>query len=183
MTLFLKRKAFVKTTTLISCLFFCLLTNSCGIYSFSGVNIPPEIKTVFIANFYNDSGNGPANLGQRFTEDLKDYFQQNTNLNLVNSEGDLKLEGSVVGFNTSPVAPTAASGSNPYPTSNLTRLTISVKVNYTNTKDDKASFSENFSFYQDFPREQQLSSVENDLIERIHEQIILDIFNKALSNW
>jgi hypothetical protein len=178
-----KKKTLAIFKTLILCLFFTFSTTSCGVYSFSGVNISPDIKTVSIANFFNDSGNGPANLGQRFTEDLKDYFQQNTNLTLKNTEGDIRFDGNVVRYVTTPIAPTASSSGNQLPTSNLTRLTIGVKVNYVNTKDEKANFSQEFSFYADFPREQPLSSVENTLIDQIHEQIVLDIFNKALSNW
>lgn len=183
MTLFPKGRTLITIHTLFLCLIFTLFTTSCGVYSFTGVNIPPEIKTVSIANFFNDSGNGPANLGQRFTEDLKDYFQQNTNLTLKNTEGDIRFEGNVVRYVTAPIAPAAATAGNQLPTSNLTRLTIGVKVNYINTKDEKTNFNQEFSFYADFPREQPLSAVENQLIEDIHEQIVLDIFNKALSNW
>lgn len=162
---------------------YVFITNSCGVYSFSGVNIPPEIKTVTILNFYNNAGNGPANLGQLFTDELRDYLQQNTNLNLTNADGDLRFDGSIVGYTTTPVAPTASTGNNPYPTTSKTRLTISVKVNYINSKDEKASYEQSFSQYADFDESQNLASVENQLIEEINEKLVFDIFNKSFSNW
>ena len=48
---------------------------SCGIYSFSGANIPLEVKTISIQTFYDEVGTGPPNLSQLFTEKIKDYYQ------------------------------------------------------------------------------------------------------------
>ena len=64
-----------------------------------------------------------------------------------------------------------------------TRLTISVKVNYTNTIDESQNFSQTFSHYADFDSAQDLSSVEIELIEEIVEVLSENIFNKALANW
>ena len=63
------------------------------------------------------------------------------------------------------------------------RLTISVKVNYTNTIDESQNFSQTFSHYADFDSTQDLSSVEIELIEEIVEVLSENIFNKALANW
>ncbi|HYG37461.1 MAG TPA: LptE family protein [Cytophagales bacterium] len=160
------------------------ITSSCGVYSFSGANIPPEIKSLTVMNIYNNAGSGPANLAQQLTQDLKDYFQQNTNLNLINTGGDLVFDGSIEGYVTTPVAPTVSSGTNTYPTTSKTRLTITVKINYTNTKDEKANYEESFVQYEDFDEAtQSLTSVENELIEKINEKLVFDIFNKTFSNW
>ena len=76
------------------CIIFLLLIAlaGCGVYSFTGANISPEISTISIQTFYDEVGSGPPNLSQLFTEKIKDYYQQNTSLTIVQDEGDLQLE-------------------------------------------------------------------------------------------
>jgi hypothetical protein len=64
-----------------------------------------------------------------------------------------------------------------------TRLTIAVKVRFSNSKNKEQNFEQVFSFYQDFDQGKSFASVERDLIETISDQLILDIFNKSLANW
>ncbi len=161
-----------------------VICQGCGVYSFTGASIAPDVKTISIQNFYNDSGGGPPSLSQNFTEELKDYYQQNTNLQLVDDEGDLQLEGSIVTYNTSPVAPVASSSDNVPDEPGATRLTIYVKVNYVNNKNEKESFSRTFQFYDDFDSQTSTLTAEEDrLIETIFERIIYDIFNATVANW
>ncbi len=160
------------------------ITQGCGSvnYSFTGTTIDPTIyKTIFINNFYNNSGSGPANLSQKFTERMKDYFQNNSSLKLTNSNGDLQFEGSITGYTVSPVAPTGDQGTQVQ--ASLNRLTISVQVKYINTKDETQNFESSFSAYEDFPQNRTLTQVENDLIPTISDRIVLDVFNRSLANW
>jgi hypothetical protein len=160
------------------------LINGCGIYSLSGASIDYEqTKTISIQNMYNDATLGPVNMHQTLTNKLRDYYQQNTNLVLVgdNEEGDLQIEGGVVSFRTSPMAPQSAGSRD---TAALTRLTISLKISYINTKDDKYNFeNKSFSWYSDFDSNQNLTTLENQLIEEIFDKITLDIFNASVANW
>lgn len=156
----------------------------CGVYSFTGANISPDIKTISIQNFFNDSGQGPANMSQQFTEELKDYFQQNTNLSLVNTDGDLQFEGSIVGYRLSPIAPKATGNDFQANEAGLTRLTITVHAVYINTQDDTFNFDQNFSFYSDFnPSVTTLQQEEARMIDEIFEAVIFDIFNASVANW
>lgn len=124
-------------------------------------------------------------MAQTFTNELIDYYQSNTSLTLVEDDGDLQLEGAVTGYRLTPIAPTAAGmdqlgGS----TSALTRLTITVQATYINTEDDQFNFeNRSFSFYSDFDSNQNLTAIENQLLEEIFDQIILDIFNASVANW
>lgn len=155
--------------------------SGCGIYSFTGVNLTAE--SITIQSFYNDADNGPPDLAQRFTNELTDYYQSNTNLTLVNEGGDIILEGAVTGYKLSPIAPSAATGDLDA-LSALTRLTITVSVSYTNTEDDTFNFeNKSFSFYSDFESSQSLTAIEDQLITEIYDQIILDIFNASVANW
>ncbi len=163
-----------------------IVFGGCGVYSFTGATLSPDIKTISIQTFYDEVGTGPPNLSQKFTEAIKEYYQRNTSLSLVDNEGDLQLEGSIVGYRLSPIAPRANANQN-YPDADvagLQRLTISVKTVYTNTKDDTKDFDQQFSFYADYnPETQNFNSIENDLIDEIFSQIILDIFNASIANW
>ena len=156
--------------------------SGCGIYSFTGVAITAE--TMEIQTFYNDAEGGPPDLAQTFTNELRDYFLQNTNLTLVQQDGELIMEGAVIGYKLSPVAPVAGGNQNQVDYSDLTRLTITVQVSYTNTTDETFNFeNKRFSFFEDFNSDQNLVTIENQLIERIYDQIILDIFNASVANW
>ncbi|MGB5979939.1 MAG: LptE family protein [Cyclobacteriaceae bacterium] len=161
-----------------------LVFQGCGVYSMSGNTLNPAIQTVSISNFFNDSGGGPANLSQTFTEELRDFYQQNTSLLLISSDGDLQLDGSIVRWNVSPLAPQATGTASTTDVAGQERLTIAIKVVYVNTFDEDQNFEKNFSFYADFdPTRNTLTEVENDLIETIFDQIIFDIFNETVANW
>ena len=157
-----------------------LFFSSCGIYSFTGASVSPDTKTISILNFDDRSASGPTFLAQAFSEKAREYFQRNSSLSLVNRDGDLNLEGSITQYNLSPVAPVGNQG---LERAAQTRLTIAVKVRFTNTKNKEQNFEQSFSFYQDFDQGKSFASVERDLIETISEQLILDIFNKSLANW
>lgn len=153
------------------------LLSSCGIYNFTGANIPPGIKTVSVVNFTNQTGLGPPRLPQNFTEKLRDYLQSNSTLRGVDRNGDLQFEGSIVGYTITPLQPTAQE------ISAQNRLTITIKIKYTNTVIEKESFETPFSFYFDYAQNKSYNSIEDEALETITTQIVFDIFNKALSNW
>ena len=165
------------------------LLSSCGIYSFTGTGkVDESIKTIQILNFTQQSAGGPANLAQKFTESIKEYYQRNTQLKLIQANPDVVLEGQITGYEVTPVAPTVSAGSQSNNSASadragLNRLTLSVNVKYTNTKDENSSFDQTFSFFQDFPQTQTLSQVEAALIPKMIDQLILDIFNKSAGDW
>ncbi len=144
-------------------------------YSLTGVNT--EATTIFVANFQNRAGNGPPNLGQDFTERLKEYYQRNSPLAIADADGELIIEGHIKTYQVLPIAPSGDSQAA------QNRLSISVEVDFVNTLDDEKNFKQSFSFYSDFPQEQTLDQVENAKIDEIFEQVILDIFNKTVADW
>ncbi|MGB0523578.1 MAG: LptE family protein [Flammeovirgaceae bacterium] len=148
--------------------------------SFTGGRLPPDkYQRVTIQNFFNDSPGGPANLGIDFTERLKEYYQRNTPLSLVDATPHIELSGSITNYGVTPVAPSAGD----IQQAQLQRLTITVKVDYVDYVDDAKSFNSNFSFFQDFNANQTLEEVETELIDIIFDQIVFDIFNKTYANW
>ncbi|MEM1405419.1 MAG: LptE family protein [Bacteroidota bacterium] len=159
-----------------------LFLTGCGVYSFTGVAITAE--TISIQNFYNDADGGPPDMAQTFTNQLTDYFQRNTNLTKVEEKGELQIEGVVSNYRLTPVAPTATGTDDVGDAAALTRLTITVSVSYVNTTDENFSFeNKTFSFFEDFDNDLNITTIEADLLNRIFDQIILDIFNATVANW
>jgi hypothetical protein len=160
----------------ISFLFF--LFTSCHVnYSMSGASIAPDIKTVAVKYFTKTASLGPASMSQTFTEKLKDKFLSQTNLAVVEKNADLTFEGTISGYSVSPIA----IQTNEVAAQN--RLTISVNVKFTNIKDEKQNFETSFTRYSDYTSNQNLTDVEERLITEIYDQLIDDIFNKAVINW
>jgi hypothetical protein len=158
---------------------------SCGVYSFTGTTISSDIQNISVANFFNNSGGGPANLSQTLTESLKEYYQRNSTLKIASPDGnaDLQLEGTIVGYEVTPIAPTSPTNDQQTPLASLNRLTVRVQVKFVNTKDETQSFDSVFSAYEDFPQERTLTQVENEKIPIIFERIVFDVFNKSVANW
>ncbi|WP_462250003.1 LPS assembly lipoprotein LptE [Ekhidna sp.] len=159
----------------------CIPT-SCGVYNFTGGTLSPEIKTISIQQFYNNAALGPSNMSAVFTETIKDYFQQNTSLELVDNNGDLQLDGFISNYTITPVAATAGS-QNQADFSALSRITITVSATYTNISDPTFDFDKSFSFFKDFDNSTNLASNEELFVEEIFDQIVLDIFNASVANW
>ncbi|MEZ4902912.1 MAG: LptE family protein [Spirosomataceae bacterium] len=162
---------------LIVCVFCCTLLAGCGIYSFRGSTLAPDIKSITVVNFNMATAGGPANLALQFNEKIKEYYQRNTNLALLPSNGDLILEGTISGYEVTPTAPTANDQAA------FNRLTVTVQVKFTNNKDEEKNFDQSFSFFKDFPQSQTLNQVESRLIPPILDQLIQDIFNKSAGDW
>jgi hypothetical protein len=159
--------------------------SSCGTsvqYSFTGTST--QAKSISITEFYNNADLGPANMGQTFTNQLKNYFIQNSNIRVVAGEGELQLEGEITDLRLTPVAPTSANDQDGLSTASSTRVTITVKATYINTLDESMNFKDKtFSFYRDFPNETNFSDIEEQYTREIFERIINDIFNASVANW
>ncbi|MFD1818907.1 Lipopolysaccharide-assembly [Pseudarcicella hirudinis] len=154
---------------------FSLLLTGC--YTFRGASLDPNLKTIYIQNFAMVTAGGPSNLSLTFNEKLKEYYQRNTSLKIATINPDLQMEGGITGYEMTPQAPTSSDKAG------LNRLTIRIQVKFTNNKDEAKNFDQEFSFYQDFPQNQTLSSVEGQLYPKILDQIVLDIFNKTAGDW
>lgn len=154
-----------------------VLLPACVSYSFSGASIPVEAKTVSIAYFENKADFVVPTLSNALTTAIQDKFTGQTNLVLVSQEGDLRIEGYISDYR---ITPQAITGNQ---TAALTRLSISVKVKYENMIEPDKNYESSFSRYEDFDSNNDISSVQETLIESIVEMIADDIFNKAVVNW
>ena len=157
---------------------FVISTQSCGIYSFTGTNLHPDVKTVQIDYFPNNAVLVEPGLSQIFTTQFQDLFLQQTNLDLVKSGGDLQFEGEITGYKINPMTATAQQ------TAAQNRLTITVNIRFFNNKLEEDDFERSFSHYFDYDANVQLSgSALEDAFKEIIERIAQDIFNASIAKW
>ena len=157
---------------------FTLFATACTVkYSLSGASIPPDAKTFSVAYVPNNAPMVAPILSATLTDELTQRFASRTSLVQVEDGGDFAFEGEIVGYSST----TSSVSSGDYALQN--RLTISIKVKFTNAIDDKMSFNRNFSAYADYDSTKLLTEVEGELIPQIVEQLVTDVFQAAASNW
>lgn len=163
---------------LLPLVFILLFTNGCRMsYSFTGASISPNVKTVSIPTIQNNAPLVVPTLSRTITDALRDYFTSQTSLQMVDRNGDLHLEATITGYAVQPVA---IQGNE---TAAMNRLTITVNAKFTNRTDEKQNWESSFSRYLDYSSQLQLNTVQDGLIKGITDQLVVDIFNKAVVNW
>jgi hypothetical protein len=135
------------------------------------------IKTLSVQYFQNRAALVQPGLDQKFTDALTDKCKSQTNLEIVSNLGDVNFEGEITEYKTMPLTVAADA----YAATN--RFSVTVRVKYTNSVDTDLSFDQSFTRYEDYDSNLNLSDVEQDLVEKIVEALIEDIFNKAFVNW
>ena len=148
-----------------------------GCYSLKGYSIDENVSTFYVDDFKSTALNAPATINQTFGEALKDKISKESRLKYSDLEPHLEFGGTVQNFIVTSVAP------QPGETTSFNRLTIHVSVEYTNHLDPKDQWTKTFSHFADFPSDQNLLPVQDDLIDIIFKQILEDIFNQAFNNW
>ncbi len=152
----------------------------CGIsikYSLSGASIPPDAKTFSVAYFPNNATMVSPILSSTLTDALVDIFSRRTRLQQVEEGGDFAFEGEITNY----TSVTASVSSDDHAL--LNRLTITVKVRFTNALDESMSFNRTFTAYEDYDSTQLLTEVEGRLIPEIVDKLVTDIFMASASNW
>lgn len=155
------------------------MLSSCSMsYKFNGASVDYSVtKTLLLANFPNQAPLVYPPLEQRFNEDLKDQFTRNTKLRFVDQNPDLEIEGEIVGYELTPMAVQEDA------LASETRLTLSVRMRYRNNKVQGQDKEETISAYRNFPSDQMLTDVQDQLISELTKDIIDQIFNSTMSNW
>jgi hypothetical protein len=161
----------------ISIFLIVVLLSACGIYTFSGVKIPDDVKSISIAYFPNQAPQTAPTLSQVFTEKLRDKFQNETRLFLKPEEGDYQVSGSIVDYRIEPVGVSGDTEA----TEN--RLTITSKVEFKCPKHPDLDFNKNFSNFVNFDASRSLETVETQLINEVTDMMVQDIFNAIALMW
>ena len=155
-----------------------LLTSCIPSYKFNGSALNYDIyKTINITEFPIRAALVYPPLQQTFENKLMDAVTRQTRLQEVDGNADLEMTGEITGYSLSP----QAVGENAYATE--TRLTITVKVKYTDTKNPANNVEQSFSAYRQFDASLMLTDVQDDLCEEISGELVDLIFNATLGNW
>ncbi|MBO4468812.1 MAG: LptE family protein [Bacteroidales bacterium] len=151
---------------------------ACGIYSFSGTSIKPDVKTITINYFEYKAMKVNPSLSNDLTEAVRNQFRRMTSLEQVDMDGDLEITGQVTGYDVRASAVTAGD------VAAMNRLTVTVKVDFTNRKYPEEDFSsKSFSAYSDYESTTSLDAVESTLCAEIIDKIVEDIFNATVAQW
>ena len=159
---------------MLACVLFSLIS---GCYSFTGTNFDPNIKTYYVEPFRNNASNSIPALEQTVGENFKEKIRTESRLIFSDLNPDIEFKGTVVDYRISSEAPA------PGELTALNRLTIVVAVEYINNFDEDKGWKNNFSHFVNFDSSQDITSIQDDLVDEILNQILEDIFNKAFTDW
>ena len=154
-----------------------MLAGGCGIYSFSGTSIQPDVRTITINFFEYKAEKVNPSLSNQISEELRTQFRKMTRLEQVDIDGDLEISGEITGYNVTSAAVTA----NEVAARN--RLTVTVKVSFTNKKYPEDDLEQNFSAFEEYDSMQSLDAVQDALCVEIVKKLVEDIFNATVAQW
>lgn len=168
----------MKKTLYIIAFFSLFALSSCSVYNFTGTG-KIDAKTFQVNYFQNNALLVEPGIERTFTLRLQDLIQNQTTLNLTNSNGDLVYEGAIVDYRISPMTATADQRAA------QNRLSITVSVNFTNKNKEADNFTDKkFTFFYDYPGTDQLVGAKlTAALDVIFERITQDIFNESLAKW
>jgi Lipopolysaccharide-assembly len=154
-----------------------LLFNSCSVYNFTGTG-KIDAKTFQVNYFQNVSELIEPGIDREFTQRLQNLIQNQTNLNLTATDGDLVYEGEIVDYRVSPMTATADQ------TAAQNRLTVTVNLKFSNKKKPDEDFEKRFSFFDDYSGSEQPTGPQlKKSLDFIFERITQDMFNATLAKW
>lgn len=171
----------MKRTTifiLLSVFLTSMVFTACKItYSFTGASIAPNVKTFMVDYFPNRARLVNPNLSQLFTEGLQEKLIKQTSLNQITDKADLEFSGQITEYDVKPM--NISQGD----LAAQNRLTIGIKVKFTNNKEHEQDWEKTFSAYEDFDSNSSLNDVEDELVRLIIVKLTDDVFNASIANW
>lgn len=150
---------------------------SCGIYTFSGTSIQPDVFSITVETIENRAMQINPTLSNQLTIALQDKYRRMTRLDMLPEGGDLVVSGYITNYDVTPTAITADE------VASMNRLTISVRIKFVNEKHPEDNFEKNFAAYQEYDSNNSLDAVQAMLCEQIIETLVEDIFNSTVADW
>jgi hypothetical protein len=167
----------MKNTKYILLILIAFNINSCSVYNFTGTG-KIDAKTFQVNYFQNNAELVEPGIERTFTIELQEIIQNQTNLNLTSSNGDLLYEGEITDYRITPMTATSEQ------TAAQNRLTIRINVRFSNKNKEEDNFEKSFSFFHDYDGSKQLvGQTLSEALDVIFERITQDIFNESLAKW
>lgn len=154
-----------------------LSLSSCGIYSFSGTSIQPDVNSITINYIEYRALRVNPSLSNELTEAIRNQFRRMTRLEQVDMDGDMELSGEITGYDISTAAVTADE------VAARNKLTVTVKIRFTDKKHPEEDFDKSFSAFAEYDSTNTIDAVESSLCAEIVEKLVEDIFNAAVAQW
>lgn len=175
----MKKLARIKKSSLLpaAAMLILCLSNSCTGFSYKFTGGTVKGETFSIENFENIAPLGSPSITIWIQDLLRDRLLKETSLKYKAEDGDAQFSGTIVSYSIAPVVGTGST------TADLNRLTISLKVTYSNSVDEKNDFTKTFTDYDDFKSSEDISTKEEELIETIGNKLVSQVFNEVLSDW
>ena len=156
-----------------------VVMQSCAIsYKFNGASIDyAKVHSISIADFPNNAALVYTQLSNNLSEGIRDIYSRQTRLTILSKGGDMELEGEITGYTLTPMAIQADSYSAE------TKLTMTIKVRFTNNVNPEESFEKTYSAFQTFDSSQLLSDVQEELCNVMITEIAENIYNDTVAKW
>lgn len=158
-------------------IFILILFSSCGIYKFTDVSVPDDLKTFKVVYLENKARYVNPQLSPKLTERLRQKLINQTKLNNTNGEADIEISGYISDYSVS----TSGVGAGSTASTNRLNVGMVVSIKYAKTPDKNIEENINRSF--DFSSSKSLSQAESELNEEIVKNVVDEIFNKLFSKW
>ena len=147
-------------------------------YKFSGTSIDyTKTKTVSIDKFPIRANYVWSPMEPMFYNTITDAFAQKTKLKVLKRDGDLQLAGEIVEYSQT----NKSISSDGY--SAQVQLKIAVNVRFVNNQNHEDDFEQRFSATAEYDSSQQLSAVQEELVQEMIDDIVDQIFNATVANW
>lgn len=136
-----------------------------------------KVKSISIKDFPNMAPLVYPPLAQKFTEQLREKYIRQTRLQVLRDNGTMSLEGEITGYELTPLAVREDMYAS------QTRLTVTIRVRFTNQVTPEDDFEQSFSAYQEFDNSRPIESVQEELTDFIIKEIIDQIYNATVAKW
>lgn len=153
------------------------LLSACGIYKFNATSIAADVQSITVYPVENRAMKINPSLANTLTIALQDKYRKLTKLEMLDQDGDLEVEATITGYDVTATAVTSQE------MAAQNRLTITIRISFTNKKHEEESFDKSFAAYQDFDASTALDAVEAQLVDEIVEILVEDVFNATVANW
>ena len=158
---------------------FVLWMQACTVsLTFNGASIDyTKVKSISVADFNNVAELIHPPLAQEFSERVRDKYSKQTRLRVLKANGDMRLEGEIVGYMLTPMSV----GQDSY--SAETKLTLTVNVRFVNTKNQEEDFEKQYTAFRTFDSNLMITDVQDQLLAEMTEDIADNIYNDTVARW
>ncbi len=169
----------MKLKNIFAILTILVCTTACTVsYKLNGASIDYNlIKTITLETFANRASYQWGPMASMFNNSLSDIYARQTKLRQVKRDGDLQISGEITSYDQTNKSISADGYSS------MVQLKMTVKVKFTNTKSREEDFERTFSASREYDSSQQLSAVQEELVQQMIDDIVDQIFNATVANW